>query len=278
MKRQEFLNLTKEVKQEIIYKYDVLKFSQIRLMKEYSLSETQLKKLLKKNKIHIRGISEVNTKTKYTLDVDFFKKQSGDLAYFLGLFGADGNIHKKDNIFYIELQRQDKEILEKIRKRINLSREVKDYCTGRGFENSKIYFYSKELKEYFRDNYDLMPNKTYNENFKYPHTLENRHFLDYVRGYFDGDGSIKKTGCSLTFQIDANESIAHSIKDKFKELYNIDLQITANQQKNLQLYRVYCYGDKAKEVFKLLYATQSAKDGMYMKRKHNRFLELTKDN
>ena len=278
MKRQEFLNLTKEVKQEIVYKYDVLKFRQIKLMKEYSLSETQLKKLLKENNIHIRCISEVNTKSRYTLDVNFFKKQSGDLAYFLGLFGADGNVHKKDNMFCIELQRQDREILEKIRRKINLSREVKDYCTGRGFENSKIYFYSKELKEYFKNNYDLMPNKTYDENFKYPHVLEDKYFLDYVRGYFDGYGSIKKTDCSLTFQIDANRSIARAIKDKFKELYNIDLQISSNQKKNFQLYRAYCYGDKAKDVFQLLYTTQSAKDGMYMKRKYNRFLELTKDN
>ena len=73
-------------------------------------------------------------------------------------------VHKKENFIYLELQTSDKEILERINFTIGNSRPVKDYISQRGYKNSKLYFYNKEVKEILKD-YHIVPNKTYDSSF-----------------------------------------------------------------------------------------------------------------
>ena len=79
------------------------------------------------------------------------------------------------------------------------------------------------------------------------------------------------TGNSITFQIDSsNKDILTNIQVFFKKKYDIDTQISERKEKNVILYRLYCYGEKAKQVYRVLYTPNS----LFLKRKYDKWQEL----
>ena len=102
------IKLSKEQEQQIIYNYTELKMSQKKAGAFIPVSDSIVKKVLLKYNIHIRTIQETNV-NKYFINHDYFKTQSNDMAYWLGILGSDGSVNKKENQIYIELQRADKE-------------------------------------------------------------------------------------------------------------------------------------------------------------------------
>ena len=100
-------------------------------------------------------------------------------------------------------------------KSINNEREVKDYIASSGYENSKIYFYSEEIKKDLAS-YHLIPNKTYSPDFIFPDLLKEEFYPDYIRGLFDGDGSIKESNGTPCWQIDSySKDIINHLYDYF---------------------------------------------------------------
>ena len=259
--------LTKEQEDQIIYNYTELHMGQKRAGAFIPVSDHIVKKVLLKYNIPIKSIQETNV-NKLWVNHEYFKTQSEDMAYWIGILGSDGSVNRDKNMVYIELNRGDKELLEKLNKSIENERPVKDYVTGRDYENSKLYFYSREIKQDL-SKYGIVPNKTYSEDYCFPSLLSKEFYPDYIRGLFDGDGSVKITGVSPTFQIDIGKyEIAKKIVAFFKEK-NIDLSISSLPKKNVTIYRVYGYGrEKLLSIYKLLYSTKS---DLFLKRKKEKF-------
>lgn len=265
MKKRTF---TDEEIEKVIYNYTVLKMGQKSAGKEFHMNDRMVKRLLTENNIPIKSIQETNI-TEYNIDVDFFRYQSADLGYLLGLLSSDGCIASNENCVYIELQDSDSELLEDINYRIKNERPIKHYVTSRGYKNAKLYFFSKEIKDIL-GTYNIIPNKTYNPKFDFPHKLEKQYWIDYIRGYFDGDGCIKKTGVSLTFQLDsANKKIIETIQNFLRTEYNIETKITKTDKTNVQLWRLYCYGQEAQKIFDLMYYSNTQ---LRLKRKYEKYL------
>lgn len=264
--------LTKEQEDKIIYNYTVLHYGQKKSGAFIPVSDSVVKRVLKKYNIPIKSIQETNV-NKLWVKHDYFQTQSPDMGYWLGILGSDGSVNSKENQVYIELQRQDKELLEKLNLTIENERPVKDYETGRGYQNSKLYFYSKQIKQDLIK-YNIVPNKTYSAEYKFPQLLNSEYYKDYIRGLFDGDGSIKMTGNSITWQVDVGAiDIAYKIKDIFKT-HQIDVEITFLPKKNVTIYRIYSYGkEKCQKIYNYLYNTPSC---LYLKRKKEKFEELLK--
>ena len=259
---------TKEEIETVIYNYTVLGMGQKRAGKQFHMKDRQVKRLLQENNIHIKSIQETNI-SHYKIDEEFFEKQSSDMAYVLGMLGSDGCISSNENCIYIELQEQDSELLEKINNKLKNERPIKHYVTSRGYHNCKLYFYSKRIKDILKE-YRLVPNKTYSDEFGFPEKLDKIFWLDYIRGYFDGDGCIKKTGSSLTFQLDSvKKSLLKTIQNFLKEEHNIECQLTSNKKDKMIVWRLYCYSDSAEKIFNLLYKDPSC---LKMKRKFDKFL------
>ena len=130
-----------DIIQDIIYKYEVLRESRHKISLEYKMSDNLVIRILKDNNIKTRSLQEQRT-SRYKINENFFNPdfQSKEMAYILGLISSDGCISSSDNQIYIELQRGDRELLEKINKILENEREVKDYTPSSGYENSKIYF------------------------------------------------------------------------------------------------------------------------------------------
>lgn len=266
MKKSE---LSKEIINKVIYNYTVLRQGQKTAGKEFGFSDKKVKKILQDNNIHIRTLREAN-QSYYKIDTQFFFKESENLAYLLGLIASDGNVHSTENRIEIELQNSDGELLEKIRKIIKLERPIKYYECNNGYKKSKLYFYSKEIKDKLAT-YNIIPQKTYSEKFDFPFVLNKKYWIDYIRGLFDGDGSIKNNG-SITFQIDCTKlNILKTIQNFLLTEYDIETSIASEKKVNTILYRLYCHGkEKNKKIYNILYFNKE----LYLKRKKEKFEEL----
>lgn len=266
MKKRVF---TPEEIDKVIYNYTVLGMGQKRAGAEFHMDDRMVKRLLIENGVHIKSIQETNI-SRYKMNHDYFSVQGHNQAYIIGFLGADGNISAKDNRIDLELFPSDYEILEKIRKELELERPIKIYECADGYKKNKLFFYSAKIKKDLME-YGLVPNKTYSKDYHFPYKLERQYVIDYIRGLFDGDGSVKMTGASITFQIDSsNKEIAEQVQSFLKKEHNIQAQISEQKKKNVNLYRVYCYGAQAKALYKVLYTPNA----LFLKRKYEKWQEL----
>lgn len=159
-----------------------------KLAKKYKASRGAIKKYLVIWGVKIRSFSE--SKSHYSFDKNFFSKiNSEEKAYWLGFIYADGNIYRNNqnskSVFQIALARIDITHLRKLRKSLKSNYPI--YSEGK--RAVRLMINNKELINQF-EILGLGPRKSLT--LKFP-TLEQvpesllRHF---VRGYFDGDGSI----------------------------------------------------------------------------------------
>lgn len=161
------------------------------LCKKYAISWNKLTNLLKNNDVYIRTVKD-NSK-KYTCDTNFFKIiDNEEKAYWLGFIYADGCITK--NKLTIRLSSLDKEHLDKFKKSINSNHPIHDYKCTHGFSklnnfSSNICIYSEKLVNDLI-NYGVVYNKSLI--LKFP-CLEINLIKHFIRGYFDGDGSVSLT-------------------------------------------------------------------------------------
>lgn len=269
-------NFTQQETQQIIDEYLQGK-SRLKLAKEFEVSDTVILRILRQNQIPIRTISQSNSVRKYNVNDKYFDIENSNMAYILGFWAADGNVHSTENRLDLELAQDDLEILEKIQKEISNERPIKIYQCANGYIKNKLYFWSSHIKEKFIE-YGIVPNKTYSPDFHAPYKLDRKFWIDYIRGFFDGDGCIKQTGGNgqyhyPQFELNSlNLTFLQDIQKHFKEYYKIETYIsTAGVRKGKEkLYRLYTSGEKAKEIFSILYTPNS----LYLQRKYKRWLEL----
>ena len=118
---------------------------------------------------------------------DFFKQiDTEEKAYWLGFIAADGNIAKDFSCCSIELKQSDFEHLQKFAKCFDNYYTVKK-CK-REYPSAKILITCKQCC-YDLQQYGITPNKSLTLQVaadKIPLDLQ----IHYIRGYFDGDGSI----------------------------------------------------------------------------------------
>lgn len=121
----------------------------------------------------------------YRVNTNYFKEiDSEDKAYFLGLIISDGHI-SKNNI--ISLCMKDRDIIEKFKECIQSEHPIKLNKDN----NPVIYIHSKEIADDLR-NIGLNNRKSYYLDIKKVLSFIPKAFeKDFVRGLFDGDGSIK---------------------------------------------------------------------------------------
>lgn len=174
----------------------------------------------------------------------FFDTWTRDSAYIIGFLMADGNIlcknyigsnyHGEGYILSINLHIKDIEILEYIAQEL----ESKSPKTRKFIGNDNIYreqAYLVVSSKYMilkLIEHGVIPNKTGKESI--PSTLPDYLFPDFLRGYFDGDGSIhngkqywknKEYGQYNLKFVCANDKLLKSFKER---LDNIGGKIITN--------------------------------------------------
>jgi len=154
-----------------------------------SINNVSVKNILKRKGIVLHDRSKFYRK--YDLDEHYFENiDTEEKAYFLGLILADGCITKKNSLI-ISLQEEDKHILDKFIFKLKYGGKLRKIIPKN--KNHKIqYSLSIGSKKIARDlmNLGIVPNKSLIVEFP---NINNELLPHFIRGNFDGDGSVHKS-------------------------------------------------------------------------------------
>lgn len=226
-KKQE---INKDIQQKIIKLYSK-GYGLEKIVKELNLpfGFDKVRSILQDNNIHIRNVQE-SAKVKEMPDLrkyqinDDYEFESHNGAWILGFIAADGYLplgNGSQNRVVITLARQDEDILELIKKELQYTGPLYQYISSNGFPNSSLSFTSKKIRQKI-ESYGIGNNKTFKLK-TIPKNLPEEFVIDFIRGYFDGDGSLyepqgKKINMSFTC---ASYSFIKSIRDYLCFKYNL---------------------------------------------------------
>lgn len=259
-------DISEQIKLKVISNYLEKQMSLINSGKEFGLTQRNVEEILKEYNVKKRTYTEAKQLgRKYPCNDDYFKIQSHNMAYILGLLAADGSVSSKENLISIQLNKNDKELLEQIRLEVQSQRPILDY-EGKNGLMSTFRVWSKTWKDDLF-HYGIVPKKTFI--LQPPYLLSKQYIIDYIRGYFDGDGSI--------YRIDSEERIFLEISGVCKQeidwirnhlinTYYIipNKEVTERKENGTIVYKIKI-GNK-KEI-KKLYDLFYNNDSLHLKRK-----------
>ena len=136
---------------------------------------------------------------RYKFQADFFKKWSNEMAYALGFLYADGDITDaalSSRTQYIRFTNKERGIIEKIKSVLKAEHPIHSrpphlalHWNGKLYKSSEIFYLRIGSKRMFADviKLGLLPNKS--KVMKFPF-VSYKHLSHFIRGYFDGDGTI----------------------------------------------------------------------------------------
>lgn len=200
-----FKYMDKEWLSEQLKKYDN---SPTILARELNLSLTSVNRYaiefgLRKPKKSIASVNPINEK--YFDEVNDFKK-----AYWLGFIMADGYTYKTPNREKYELAIKIKSIdidhLKEFAKDIEFPE--KKIIIGSGKRNGNVNYYCQlrtyntHLVKTVMNKHKIVQNKTYIQCL--PDSIPEKYISDFIRGYWDGNGTLKKAGwsaCTMSYRL-----------------------------------------------------------------------------
>lgn len=260
------------IERQIIDNYQNKQMSLTKAGKPFGLSQYMVEKTLKKYGIKKRTYTEAKQLgRKYPCDDNFFKNQNENMAYILGFLAADGNVSKKENLIAIQLLASDKELLEQFRQITKNTRPL-EYYTRKETSHEIVSFrvWSKAWKDDL-NHYGITPQKTFN--LIPPTFLNSDYYIDYIRGFFDGDGSIYAVKNEIIVRVQFMcmcknfiEWLRSILVNQYHILCN---NLTTSYTQNNKIYYKFIIGDK-KELQKLYHLFYDNKT-LYLPRKKEKF-------
>lgn len=253
------IQLPQETVDIILDNYCNKKYGLIKSGKEVGVSSYIVRKLLLEKGIHIRSFSEAasasnQTRRLYDVNDEYFSTENANMAYLLGFIAADGTVSKDSNQIKIGLSSVDQDFLEQIRQEIQAEHPIFSYQTSNGYNVSELKFSSAKIKQDL-SKYNIVPKKTYT--FSFPTILNKKYWIDFIRGYFDGDGSVSTAGPSaIRFQICSyRPQVLQTIVDYLYEEYNIPKVSIQQQMKESghYLYNFQYSNSSTRKLFEILY-------------------------
>jgi intein-encoded DNA endonuclease-like protein len=185
------------------------------------MSQREIARILKVGKTTVNNWSSLMGLKfkKHTSDDNYFKNWSRGMAYILGFIAADGNVSWEEQkgcyTMTITAAEKDKDHLEKIR---FLLKSTKPLLYS---ESTKSYRLIVNSKEICRDliNFGIIPRKSLTIRFP---KLSDDYLQDYIRGYIDGDGSLKyfKRSKSPYFELSICSGSLDFIKQLEEKIFN----------------------------------------------------------
>lgn len=236
-----------------------------KISKEHHICAYKLGKALKED-----GVIIVRNNQKHTYNTDFFECiDTEEKAYWLGFLYADGYVSKRTTM-ELALAKVDEKHLEAFRDLIapDASLEFRETkLKDKVYHFVRLTFTSKKIKEQL-NRLNCLNNKSltlqFNENLL-PDNLM-RHFL---RGYFDGDGSIYHSGWSLA----GNAEFLKALQNYLLKHVPGYTEVVVHKDKRSNVSSINKGTPRAALKF-LHYIYQNAT--VYLERKYNKYIELSK--
>ena len=157
--------------------------STIKLGNQFVVSPTAIYGLLKKKEIPMRSLS--HSMQKYDINENYFEIiDTEEKAYWLGFICADGYINFKRNNLVIGLAIKDKKQLQKLKDCLKSNHPIKEYIYDY-LSMVRLFIGNKKIVETLKKY--ISEHKTFSLTFP---TIDKRLERHFIRGYFDGDGSV----------------------------------------------------------------------------------------
>lgn len=283
LKRNKGFSL-EQIESIVVDNYVNKKFGQLKSGRQFGLSDRTVKNILLKNNIQIRNLHEsicvanqTNDRTTqhYEKNPNFFKEENSNMAWLLGFLASDGNISKNENRIRIELSVVDREILERIKEIVKIENPIKIRENKRGFVFASLEWSCAEHKKDL-EKYNIIPQKTYT--LLPPTKLNEKFYIDYIRGYFDGDGTINlnltRGGKSKNLRwgiCGASKPVLEWIIGVLKERYNIpSVNIHKDSSHEKDFYSFVYSTNATRKIYDILYTNNS----LSLKRKKEKYEKL----
>ena len=196
------------------------------------------------------------TERLYSLDETIFNELTPDSVYWIGYLLGDGNCTNENKI-RLCLARQDRDLLEQFRNFVKSSdRPIKDFLCQNKYEQSAFEFRSDAIIEAL-DCYGLRTLKAL-RGAPQLRLLKDEFVRDFVRGYFDADGSCfydgqnkqwlfaEITGYLPMLTVLREILIKHGVIDETKKI-----------TKNGKIFRIRFPKEDAKKLFRFIYNGRS---------------------
>lgn len=226
------------------------------------------------------GLNKVNKfKRKNKLNENYFNNIDNEhKAYWLGFIMADGGVcyttkyYKETNSpnrLYFTLSLKDKSILERFCDDIDYDKsKIIDFIPKGTYSNNpmcKLYINSKKLCLNLKK-FDIVPEKTGKEKFL---NLSNELMPHFIRGFFDGDGSVWKHNNRIHVSFTGNKDFLEDLMNYLYKEKIIDNKyiISEYENKNVCDFK-FAKTKSIKNFFDYIYKDST----IHLERKYNKFL------
>ena len=220
------------------------------IAEQFNVSRTVITRVLKESGIELRKSTH-----KHQCNYSIFKNiDTIEKAYWLGFLAADGCNYKRQGnaTIFINIHQKDKEQLEKFKDFCNSDAEIIEYIQTAGYSNNtpmcKMSIYSTEMSNDLIDK-GVPPKKSL---ILKPPKIEEKYYLPYILGYFDGDGSISKTTQYNNYEISIQGT--KEILEWINSILNISQKLEQRKDTEKNSYYIRCGGtNKPYQILKQLY-------------------------
>lgn len=218
---------------------------------------------------------------------EFKKINTSDKAYLLGLFYADGcvSINKKRKIthnyisYTAKISLIDKNLIDNLHNKFPFFiKGITDFSKYN--RNNKIqYRIESSIKDLNQDliNQGVLPRKSYENKIKVRlPKLSDTLLFDFIRGYFDGDGTIYNTKSRPKhYKVEfysVSKIFLIQLKDFLETKLNIKVNFRKKENNKSKIFILYIL--KNKDIIRLRKALYKNYDCLKLHRKYNKFIKV----
>lgn len=227
------------------------------------------------------GFYTAKEKRQLVIQDDFFSEYTKKSCYWAGFINADGHIAKNDKAIgeskheYLEinLSANDIEHLSKLNKQLTRENLIKEYEIGaRKYKMCSLRVSRKSLCHDLTNNFDIAPGKKSLQECV-SKKIPAEYLRDFLRGHFDGDGSITISNSGYFLTVVGGESLCKTFKRIIDEEYNKDIGVVVQDSKNPKMF--YYRVSNMKDI-SLIYLFLYYRDCICLERKRDKFREILK--
>lgn len=239
----------------------------------YHVRNKKIVEIIRTSNIEYRG------KRKYKFNQTFFDTvDTEQKAYILGLLYADGTNSSKRGVVRLQLKSIDIEILEEINKIIENEKPIRLSKLKRKTIMAEIELVSREFSNKLTK-LGCPSKKTFLLEFPNENQVPSHLLNHFIRGYFDGDGSITMTkpkkciNYAYGFNIVSTENFCLYLQKLLENKCKVNSYIVTRWKKRNNNTRSLAIGGnfQVKRVLDYLYINSTT----YLKRKWSRYNALT---
>lgn len=246
--------------EQAIMDYVNLNKSARQVARDYGLSKDKVTL-----ELHKRGL--MRSKPDNSYNKSYFKIiDSESKAYWLGFIYADGCVKSGgQNVLEICLSVRDENHLYKFKEDINFKGHINRKGVDTKYPSCRLRLFGKEIIE------DLINQGAYPRKsliLDFPKLVPKHLLRHFIRGYFDGDGSVYISNSKLSISFLGTESFLISLQEVFIQELNLT-KVQIYKHSNITEYK-----KSRKDALKIL--DYMYKDcTIYLDRKFNKYAHLT---